>query len=149
MSQGVLKVVLHTGLNVYKQSCRGFPLITNSFLLCYKWSQTRSILCSSFIFHVTFTKVSAILIQNNYIYCWGIKIKESPQYKLYDNIGDLSKTTSWNRSNGTKRNPWVMLFSHCAVNELLFTLHLCYNPLFTYYCLSCSYVTTLLVYCRG
>ena len=68
-------------------------------------------------------KVCPMPIQNN-IHCWWIEIKKSPKYKLNDNIGDLSKTTFWYHSNDTKRNPWVMLCSHCPINDSSGCLHI-------------------------
>ena len=44
-------------------------------------------------------------------------------------------------SNDTKRNPWVMLFSHCPINDL--------SIVTKQYRLPCSYITRLLAYCRG
>ena len=78
-------------------------------------------------------------IQNN-TYCWieaatWIKIEESPEYKSYDNSGDFSVRSFWYHSNGTKRNPWGMLYSHCPVNAhpaiytLPSALQLCYKLL--------------------
>ena len=66
-------------------------------------------------------------IQNN-TYCWieaatWIKIEESPEYKSYDNSGDFSARSFWYHSNGTKRNPWGMLYSHCPVNDSSGYLH--------------------------
>ena len=82
-----------------------------------------------FSLSITFIKVCPIPIQNN-MHCWWIEIKKSPKYKLNDNIGDLL-TTFWYHSNDTKRNPWVMLCSHCPINvyALPFTLQLCCKPL--------------------
>ena len=108
--------------------------------MCYKWSQTRSTSYTNLIFPVTFIKVCPMPIQNT-MHCWWIEIKDIPKYKLYDNIGDLSKTTFWYHSYDTKRNLWVMLCSHCPINDSFM--------LFTHYCLPCSYVTSLLTYCRG
>ena len=78
-----------------------------------------------------------MLIQNN-LYnriettAW-IVIEESPEYKFYDNIRDLSVRSFWYHSNDTKTNPWVMLCSHCPINDssgyLPFNLPLCYKPL--------------------
>ena len=103
-------------------------------LVRYKWSKARPSSYTSMVFLVTFTKASPIPIQNN-MHSWWIEIKEIPKYKIYDNNGDLSKTTSWYHSNNTKRNPWVMLCSHCPFNNssgfhtLPSTLQLCYKHL--------------------
>ena len=43
--------------------------------------------------------------------------QEIPKYKLYDNIGYLPKTAFWYHSNDTKRNPWIMLYSHLPIND--------------------------------
>ena len=62
-------------------------------------------------------------------------IEESPEYKFYDNIRDLSVRSFWYHSNDTKRNPWVMcvhiaqLMTHPAMYTIPFTLQLCYKPL--------------------
>ena len=50
--------------------------------------------------------------------------KESSKCKLYDNIGDSPKTTFRYYSNDTKRNPWVMLCSHCPINDSSGCLHI-------------------------
>ena len=92
-------------------------------LVCYKWSQTRSISCTNLISLLTSIKVWPISIQNNR-HCWWIEIKESPKYKLYENIGDLSETTFWYHSNDTKRNLWVMLCSHCPISDSSGCLHI-------------------------
>ena len=47
----------------------------------------------------------------------------NPEYKFYDNIGDLSVRSFWYYSNGTKRNPWVMPYSHCPINDSSGYLH--------------------------
>ena len=47
----------------------------------------------------------------------------NPEYKFYDNIGDLSVRSFWYHSNDTKRNPWVMLCSHCPINDSSGYLH--------------------------
>ena len=61
-----------------------------------------------------------------------IEIKKSPNY---NNTLWFAKITSfWYHSNDTKRNPWVMLYSHCPINDsfgyytLPFTFQLFYNP---------------------
>ena len=41
LPQRVLKVVLHTGLNVYKESSGGTRFVTHSLLVLYKRPQTR------------------------------------------------------------------------------------------------------------
>ena len=55
-----------------------------------------------------------------------IKTEESTQYKFYYDTGDLSIRSFWHHSSDTKRNPWVMLCSHCPTQ---FTLQLCYKTL--------------------
>ena len=77
-----------------------------------------------------------MLIQNN-IYCWiettRIEIKESSQSKFYNNIEDLSIRYFWYQNSDTKRNSWVLLWSHCPINYSLaiytipFTSQLCYH----------------------
>ena len=77
-------------------------------------------------------------IQNN-SNCWikttQIEIKDSPQYKFYNNIGDLLIRSFWYHNSDTKRNPWVMLCSHCPIHDSTaiyttpFTLQLCYKLL--------------------
>ena len=123
LPQGVSKVVLHTGLNAYRETSGGSWFVTSSLLLCYDWSKTRSTSCTNLIFPVTFTKACPIPIQKNIDWLW-IEIKEIPKYKLYGNLGDLSKTTFWYHSNDTKRNPWVVLCSHCPINDSSGYLHI-------------------------
>ena len=123
-SDPLLKVILHTSLNVYRESSGGSRFVTHSLLVLRKWSQTRSTSCTNLIFPLNnFYQSVPILIQNN-IHCWWIEIKKSSKYKLNDNIGDLSKTTFWYHSNDTKRNPWVMSFSHCPINDSSDCLHI-------------------------
>ena len=79
-----------------------------------------------------------MLIQNN-SKCWietmQIKIKESPQYKFYNNTGDSLIRSFWYHNSDTKRNPWIMLCSHFqlmthkAIYTTPFTLQLCYKSL--------------------
>ena len=116
LPQEVLKAVLRTGLNVYRETSGGSRFVTNSLLVCYKWSKTRCSSYTNLIFLVTFTKTCPIPIQRN-MRSWWTEINEIPKYKLYDNIGDLPKTTFLYHSNDTKRNPWVMLCSHCPIND--------------------------------
>ena len=122
MTQKVLKVGLHTGLNAYRKTPGGTQFVTSSLLVYCEWSKTRSASCTNLILSVTFTKVCPIPIQNN-MHWWWIEIKEIRKYKRYDNNGDLSKTTFWYHSNDTKRNPWVMLCSHCPINDSSGYLH--------------------------
>ena len=102
-----MKLVLHTGLNVHRASSGGSQFVTNSLLVCYKGSQTGSTTYTHLIFSVTLIKVCSIPIQN-IMHCWWIEIRGCPKYKLYDNIGDFSKTKFWYHSYDTKRNPWVL-----------------------------------------
>ena len=118
--QEVWKVVLHTGLNVHRETSGGSRFVTNSLLVCYKCSKRIPSSYTSMVFLVTFTKACPIPIQNN-IHSWVIEIKEIPKYKLH--IGDLSKTTFWYHNNDTKRNPWVMLCSYCPINDPSGYLH--------------------------
>ena len=67
--------------------------------------------------------VFQIAIQNN-MHCWWIEIKESPKYKLHENIWDLSKTTFLYHNNDTKRNRWVILCSHCPISHSFSCLHI-------------------------
>ena len=73
-----------------------------------------------------FIKACLMLIQNN-IYCsieiTQNEIEESPQSKFYNNIGDLSIRSIWHHNSNTKRNPWVMLCSHCPINDSSGYLH--------------------------
>ena len=77
-------------------------------------------------FRFVFTKACQMLIQNN-IYCWiettRIEIKESRQSKFYNNIVDLSIRSFWYHNSDTKRNPWVMLYSYCPINDSSGYLH--------------------------
>ena len=118
-----MKLVLHTGLNVYRASSGGSQFVTNGLLVCYKGSQTGSTTYTHLIFSVTLIKVCSIPIQN-IMHCWWIEIRGCPKYKLYDNIGDLSKTKFWYHSYDTKRNPWAMLCSYCPINDWYGYLHI-------------------------
>ena len=66
LPQGVLKVVLHTGLNVYRESPGGSRFVTHSLLVLYKWPQTRSTSCTNLIFPLNnFYQSVPIPVQNN------------------------------------------------------------------------------------
>ena len=120
----VSKVVMHTGLNVYKENSGDSRFITNSLLVSYKWSQTRFTSCTNFIFFVTFIKLCPIHIQKN-ISCGWIEIKESPKYPNTNfNTGDLPETTFSFHSNDFKRNPWVTLCLHCPINDSCSNLYM-------------------------
>ena len=123
LPQGVSKVVLHTGLNTYRDTSGGSWFVPSIFLVCYECSKTRYTSCTNLIFPVTFTKACPTPIQNN-MHSWWIEIKEIPKYKLYGNIGDLSKTTFWHHSNDTKRNPWVVLCLRCPIIDSSGYLHI-------------------------
>ena len=108
---------------VHRESSGGSRFVTHNLLVLYKWFQTSSTSCTNLIFPLNnFYQSVPIPTQNN-IHCWWIDIKKSPKYKLNDNIGDLPKTTFWYHSNDTKRNPWVMLCSHCPINDSSGYLH--------------------------
>ena len=123
LPQEVSKVVLLTGWNVHRETSGDSWFVTNSLLVCYKWSKTRFSSNISLVFLMTFTKACPIPIQNN-MHWWWIEIKEIPKYKLYGNIGDLSKTNFWYHSNDTKKNPWAVLCSHCPINDSSSYLHI-------------------------
>ena len=119
----VSKVVLLTGLNVHRETSGSSRFVANNLLVCYKCSKTRSSSYTSLVFVITFTKACPIAILNN-IHSWWIEIKEILQDRLYGNIGYLSKSTCWYHSNDTKRNPWVVLCSHCPINDSSGYLHM-------------------------
>ena len=135
------KVVLHTRLNGYRESSGDSWFVTNNLLVYDTWSEARSISCTSSIFPLNLISVWPIPSQNN-IHCWWIEIKKIPKYKLYDKIGDLSKTTFWYHNNDTKKNPWVIFFSHWPINDssgcLPFTLQLSYKLLGILQCVNKS-----------
>ena len=65
-SNALLKVVGHTGLNVHRESSGGSQFVTQSLLVLYKWSQTRSTSCTNLIFPLNnFYQSVPIPIQNN------------------------------------------------------------------------------------
>ena len=94
----------------------------------------RSISVNTMIFSITFIKAWLILNQNN-MHCWWIEIKKNPEYKFYNNIGDVLVKSFWYHSNDTRRNTWVMyvhiaqLRTHSAICTLPFTMQLCCKPL--------------------
>ena len=53
------KVVLHTRLNVYRESTGDSWFVTNNLLVYYMWSETRSISCTNLIFPLNFIRVCA------------------------------------------------------------------------------------------
>ena len=102
------------------------------FKICF-WHQ------SDFLFHIykslanTNSKQQELL----WIETTQIQIKESPQYKYYNNTGDLSIRSFGYHNSDTKRSPWVTFRSHCPINDYLhpaiyttpLTLQLCYKHL--------------------
>ena len=126
LPQGDLKIFLHIGSKVYRESLRDSWFVTNNVLVYFKLPQTRCISSTNLIFPQLLSecvsKQYSKPIQNN-MHCWWIEIKERPKYTIYDNIRDLSETTFWYHSNDTKRNPWVMLCSHCPINDPSGYLH--------------------------
>ena len=57
--EGVLKLVLHTCLNVYRESSGDCWSVTNNLMVYSKWSETRSISCTNSIFPLNFITVCA------------------------------------------------------------------------------------------
>ena len=94
--------------------------LSQNFSVCKSCSYTRSIFGPNPIFPSAFIKACLMLIQNN-SNCWiettQMEIKESPQYKFYNNIGDLLLRSFWYYNSDTKRNPLVMLCWHCPIND--------------------------------
>ena len=65
-SNALLKVVLHTGLNVFRESSGGSRFVTHRLLALYKWSQTISTSGNNLIFPLkNFHQNVPISIQNN------------------------------------------------------------------------------------
>ena len=129
LPQRVSRIVLHTDLNAYRESSGDSRFVTNFLLVFFKWSQTSSISCTNLTYPVTFIKVCA-----QYLFKITCNNDELSQRKAlntnFATIRNLTKTAFWYESNDTKRNPWVMLRSHCPVNDssaiskLPFTLQL-------------------------
>ena len=134
LSQEVSKAVLLTVLNVHREISGSARFVTNILLVYYKWSKIRSSSYTTLVFPVTFTKVCPITIQSNMHSSW-IEINEIPKFKLYDNIGDLSKTTflcmtmTPREALGLCCVHIAQLMTHPAIYTLPFTLQLCYKPL--------------------
>ena len=57
--KGISKLVLHTRLNVYRESSGGSWFVTNNLLLYYKWSETWPNSCTNSIFPLHFINVCA------------------------------------------------------------------------------------------
>ena len=133
LPQEVSKEVLLTGLNVHRETSGGSWFVTNSLLVCYKWSKTRSSSYTSLVFPVTFTKACPIPIQSN-MHTWWIEINEIPKFKLYYNIGDLSKRNLpfdiiVLTRNGTIGSCCACIAQLMTIYTLPFNLQLCYKPL--------------------
>ena len=122
-----LEVVLHAGLNVYRENSGCSWLITLNLLMWYKWSKTRSTSCSNLIFPLC--KFYQRMLKRNSkkrkknMHCLWIQIKKSPRYKSNYNIEELSKAIFLYHRNDTKKNFWVMLCSHCPINDSSGCLH--------------------------
>ena len=93
-------------------------------LVLYKWSQPRSTSCTNLIFPLNSFHQSVPIPNQRNRHCWWIEIKKSPKYKFNGNVEGLSKTTFWYHNNDTKKNPWVMLCSHCPINDSSSCLHI-------------------------
>ena len=121
------------GLNVHRETSGGSRFVTNSLLVCYKWSKTRSSSYTSLVFPVTFTKACPIPIQSNMHSLW-IEINEIPKFKLYYNIGDFSKRNLpfgiiVLTPKGTTGPCCARIAQLMTIYTLPFTLQLFYKPL--------------------
>ena len=116
LPQRVSKIVLHTDLNAYRERSDDSRFVTNFLLVFFKWSQTSSISCTNLTYPVTFIKVCA---QYQFkITCNDDELRLRKALNTNFVItGNLTKATFWYESNDTKRNPWVMLRSHCPIND--------------------------------
>ena len=121
--QEVWKVVLHTGLNVHRETSGGSRFVTNSLLVCYKCSKRIPSSYTSMVFPVTFTKVRPIPIQNRKSLNTNF-ILEIYQKQPFDIIA----MTPW-ETLGLCCVRIAQLKIHLAIYTLLFTLQLCYKPL--------------------
>ena len=68
----------------------------------------------------------------NHMHWWWIEIKESPKYKLYDNIGDLVRklfiSKQWQQEELLGYAAFTLI-THTVIPTLSFTSQLCYKPL--------------------
>ena len=131
--QGVSKVVMHTGLNVYKESSEDSRFITNSVLASYKWPQTRFTSCANLIFLVTFIKLGPLRIQKKHILLmdWN---KRKPQIQTL--ILEIFQKQPFDFIAITPRGILGLccvyisqLMTHAVIYTCPFTLQLCYKPL--------------------
>ena len=128
LPQEVSKVVLLTGWNVHRETSGDSWFVTNSLLVCYKWSKTRFSSNISLVFLMTFTKACPIPIQNN-MHWWWIEIKEIPKYKLYGNIENYDIVAITPRETlGLCCAHIAQLMTHPAIYTLPFTLQFCHKP---------------------
>ena len=67
--QGVLKVVLHTGLNVYIESSGGSRFVTHSLLVWYSHKQDLLHAPIWFSLYIMIIEVCTIPVQND-MHCW-------------------------------------------------------------------------------
>ena len=77
-----------------------------------------------YLFYVFYIKRKLYVISQNGAAsnCWTNKRSRLEPW-FYINIGNLSIRSLWYHSNDTKRNPWVMLYSHCPINDSSGYLH--------------------------
>ena len=103
---------------------RRWLVFHTTFLSVIKMATYKSISGTNFIFPLT--SVANANSKQPLQMDWDKRIdcdRGNAEYKFYNNIGDLSVRSFWYRSNDTKRNPWVMLCSHCPINDSFDYLH--------------------------
>ena len=115
LPQRVSKIAMHNASNAYRGSSRDCKFVTNLLLVFLKWSQRRSISCTNLIFPVTYIKVGV-----QYVFkttCNDGELWKRKALNANFIIGKLTKASFWYQGNDNKRNPSVMLCSHCPIND--------------------------------
>ena len=118
---------LHTDLVIYKKRAQEVIGLSQKVSCLLKMATYKIYFRHQF--HFFFNSYRNVTNTNSKQYLlldWGSNMDQDsrkPWIQIYDNSGDLSVRSFWYHSNATKRNPWVMLYSHCPVNDSSGYLH--------------------------
>ena len=121
MPEGVSKVILPTGLNVYiylereRESLGDSHFVTNSLLVFYKRSQGRSISCTNLIFPVTFVEVCPPYQFKTTCTVDGLRKRKGLNTNLMI-ILEIWQKHPYDIIATTRRGT-LMLCSHCPIND--------------------------------
>ena len=134
--QAFWKVVLHTRLNVYRESSGDSWLVTDNLLVYYKWSETRSISCTKSIFPLNFIRVCTQYQFKTTSTADGLRSRKDLNTNFMMKL-EICLKQPFDIITMTPRGTLGLSFVH--IDQLMTHTAV--------YRLPCSYVTSLLVYC--